>query len=576
MITLTSFRQRTRFSTLLLILVLVGACNLMGQTVAATISSATRTSGESLTLGQSASFTADLVRGSSDIAAILFYIEDQSGFSRTAVKVGTATTLSAAVIVDAGWLNGDYTIERILVQDSAGRFTRYYRDGSVAISDGSASAPSSHSISFTDLDFSISGGVGTESNAPIILSYPGSITTVAGGSISIDIRVSTVNQSPVTWVAKFSNRTLTPSATAVVQAGNSITASLAFGPISPADAGSLPISLVVTVPDSPPEITLHPKSHSVEVGSSAAFGVTLSGTTPFLFQWIRDGQDITSGTGTELIIPTVTLNDAGEYSVRVSNAVGSVTSQTGKLTVVLSGEKVAAHELMGPGYLPGKVVGIRNSISYPGNEASLEWTVVFPEKWLFVSDTTTGAIVRPQLNASGAITWRWDSIQNSPHQFTYFLRVPSDQNSAAEIIGLVDLSISGLDYDLLATPDPLIVPISVSEPHSADVNGDFRLSLSELLRVIELYNTRNGTVRTGSYSVDSETEDKFTTDPTRPSGSNWLPGLFHSADTSKDGRLGLSELLRVIEHYNTRDGTVRAGGYEPKNGTIDGFAPRSW
>ena len=52
--------------------------------------------------------------------------------------------------------------------------------------------------------------------------------------------------------------------------------------------------------------------------------------------------------------------------------------------------------------------------------------------------------------------------------------------------------------------------------HSADTNPDFKLSLTELLRVIELYNARNGTVRTGAYAVAPiNTEDGFATDPTR-------------------------------------------------------------
>mgnify|MGYP003675083603 CR=1 FL=1 len=52
-----------------------------------------------------------------------------------------------------------------------------------------------------------------------------------------------------------------------------------------------------------------------------------------------------------------------------------------------------------------------------------------------------------------------------------------------------------------------------------------------------------------------------------------LPARLHSADTDQDYRIGLSELLRVIELYNTRSGTTRTGAYEPAAGTPDGFAP---
>ena len=48
---------------------------------------------------------------------------------------------------------------------------------------------------------------------------------------------------------------------------------------------------------------------------------------------------------------------------------------------------------------------------------------------------------------------------------------------------------------------------------------------------------------------------------------------FHSADTNRDARLSLVELTRVIELFNTRSGTARTGEYHVLAGTEDGFAP---
>jgi hypothetical protein len=47
----------------------------------------------------------------------------------------------------------------------------------------------------------------------------------------------------------------------------------------------------------------------------------------------------------------------------------------------------------------------------------------------------------------------------------------------------------------------------------------------------------------------------------------------HTADTNRDGRIGLLELTRVIELYNYRSGGSRTGQYKPKPGTEDGFDP---
>ena len=48
---------------------------------------------------------------------------------------------------------------------------------------------------------------------------------------------------------------------------------------------------------------------------------------------------------------------------------------------------------------------------------------------------------------------------------------------------------------------------------------------------------------------------------------------YHSADTDHNGKLSLLELTRVIELYNTRVGTSRTGQYHVQAGTEDGFAP---
>ena len=110
-------------------------------------------------------------------------------------------------------------------------------------------------------------------------------------------------------------------------------------------------------------------------------------------------------------------------------------------------------------------------------------------------------------------------------------------------------------------------------PHDADTNRDLRLSLAELTRVIELYNVRLGNVRSGAYAVASAaTEDGFALDGARGNAAAAL-ARHHHADTDRDGRLNLSELLRVIQLYNHRTASVRTGQYHVAPGTEDGFDP---
>ena len=109
--------------------------------------------------------------------------------------------------------------------------------------------------------------------------------------------------------------------------------------------------------------------------------------------------------------------------------------------------------------------------------------------------------------------------------------------------------------------------------HSADSDQNFRFSLSELTRVIELYNVRIGTTRTGRYRVLAGTEDGFAPDPLTADGTAVVLAAYHTADSNKDGKLSLAELTRVIELYNYRSGTVRTGGYHVRAGSEDGYAP---
>ena len=117
------------------------------------------------------------------------------------------------------------------------------------------------------------------------------------------------------------------------------------------------------------------------------------------------------------------------------------------------------------------------------------------------------------------------------------------------------------------TSDPAVLVVA----HNADVDRDFRLGLIELTRVIELYNTRLGATRTGRYKVQAGMEDGFAQDTAAT--ANQTLTRYHSGDSNRDGQITLGELTRVIELYNARSGTVRTGQYHVQGGTADGFAP---
>jgi hypothetical protein len=110
--------------------------------------------------------------------------------------------------------------------------------------------------------------------------------------------------------------------------------------------------------------------------------------------------------------------------------------------------------------------------------------------------------------------------------------------------------------------------------HTADLDRDGRISLPEITRMIELYNTRFGPTRTGNYDVaPSTSSDGFIPDSARTATASVQLSRYHSADIDRNGKITLNELSRVLEYYNYRTATVRTGAYHAQAGTEDSFTP---
>ncbi len=82
-----------------------------------------------------------------------------------------------------------------------------------------------------------------------------------------------------------------------------------------------------------PTVTLQPLSQQVDAGANVAFVVDTDGTYPFSYRWFKDGAPIPDATEPILSLTGVGNGDAGTYTVQVSNAAGSVTSDGATLTI---------------------------------------------------------------------------------------------------------------------------------------------------------------------------------------------------------------------------------------------------
>jgi hypothetical protein len=72
---------------------------------------------------------------------------------------------------------------------------------------------------------------------------------------------------------------------------------------------------------------------SVNVGGSFSLSVYVNGTSPFTYQWQKDGQPISGATTNYYSKSNVQSSDAGAYTVVVTNAQGSVTSTAATVSI---------------------------------------------------------------------------------------------------------------------------------------------------------------------------------------------------------------------------------------------------
>jgi len=414
---------------------------------------------------------------------------------------------------------------------------------------------------------------------PFIATQPTDQTVAAGGTATLTVSATGVGPFTYQWyrnsaaVDGATTATLTLTSVTIANAGS-------YTCVVTNSAGSTTSTAVTLAVTLAPTIATQPQGQVVNAGQTVTLSVVVSGTPPpTSYQWrkgttnLTDGGNLSGAMTATLTIANAQPADTGAYSVLVGNGVTSLPSDAAAVTVIPAGTS-ATHAVLGNGYVAGGTVTISNTLTYSGTAASLGWHVLLPAGWSFAGSGGSAGDTKPAVGATEVLDWAWTTIPASPVTFTYTLNAPAGTTGDREIVATAIVRQGGPVIQFMVNPDPLIV--GPATYHDSDTDHNWRLSLLELTRVIELYNTRNGTVRTGCYAVaTTATEDGFAQDAARANSATVTLTRYYSADTDKDGKIGLVELTRVIELYNTRAGTTRTGQYHAQAGTEDGFAPGS-
>lgn len=85
--------------------------------------------------------------------------------------------------------------------------------------------------------------------------------------------------------------------------------------------------------DIAPTITTQPLTQSKATGQPVTFTVVVDSATPVSYQWYFGATPIANAIFPSYVIPAVSAPRAGNYTVQVTNVIGTTTSSIATLTV---------------------------------------------------------------------------------------------------------------------------------------------------------------------------------------------------------------------------------------------------
>ena len=169
-------------------------------------------------------------------------------------------------------------------------------------------------------------------SAPSINGQPQSLTVNQGSNATFTVTAS--GSAPLGYQWRFNSTNLTGATASSYTRNNAQPADAGPYSVVVSNAGaSLTSSVATLTVNVPPGISSQPQNQTAIVGSNANFSVTATGTAPLSYQWLFNGSSISSATASNYTRTSAQTNDAGGYSVLVTNVAGAITSSVATLTV---------------------------------------------------------------------------------------------------------------------------------------------------------------------------------------------------------------------------------------------------
>jgi hypothetical protein len=181
---------------------------------------------------------------------------------------------------------------------------------------------------------------------PLIVTQPMSRNVINGANVTLTATAS--GGSPLGYSWLFNGTTLANNG----HLAGSTTSALSITSVTTNDIGSYQLvvtnvtgsatsSVAILNVGFAPTVSVQPTGQTNLTGSTTTFFGTVGGSAPLVFQWRRNGANLVNGaaysgvTTSNLSFNAIATNQAGNYTLVVTNLFGAITSSASALTVVL-------------------------------------------------------------------------------------------------------------------------------------------------------------------------------------------------------------------------------------------------
>jgi hypothetical protein len=192
-------------------------------------------------------------------------------------------------------------------------------------------------------------------------------------------------------------------------------------------------SALLTVTAVIPAISTQPSNETVNVGQTATFTASATGTAPLSYQWLKNGSAVSGATSASYTTPpTTALDNGSQFQLMVSNSAGSVTSNIALLTVNSLAPVITTQPA-------SQIVNVGETATFAGAASG---TAPLSYQWLKNGSTVSGA------TAASYTTPATTSLDNgSQFQFVVSNAAGSTTSNAATLnVNSLSSSMNVLTY----------------------------------------------------------------------------------------------------------------------------------